>query len=52
MIHFAKYDWVYTRCGELVKDVITVTREESATCPKCRRDHGYHPAHEMPERDT
>ena len=45
MIHFARYGWMHTRCGLLVKDVTTVTREASATCPKCRNGHDY-PAHD------
>ena len=35
-IHFAPYGWKWTRCGELVIEVVTVTREASATCKKCR----------------
>ena len=35
IIHFALYGWSHSKCGELVLDVTTVTKQDQATCWKC-----------------
>jgi hypothetical protein len=37
MIHYAKYGWTKTTCGQLVSKVTTVTRRESASCLRCKQ---------------